>query len=333
MTLVHLVGADAATTQLVAGVVRDNFPQATLGRYSRAEEIPVPETNGPELLVLDGAATAEAAGLEGQLDAHGLPRWAVVSLRQEEGEAEDWPDARCLSQIFQAACREHRLRRENARLRGDLLTMALRISHDLRTPLNGILSTGEIIREVLHEKDPSGVALTGAIFSSVDEMVKLMSRTSFVLKASALRTSPRTVPMGNAAWAAIQRLEKTILVRKAQVVQPDQWPEVAGVEPWLEVIWGNLLANALEHGGATRIELGWEPSPGGHTFWVLDNGKGVNPARQKHLFRPFHALHVSGAGHGVGLSLVQRLVELQGGQVAYAAVPEGGSRFSFTLPA
>ena len=61
-------------------------------------------------------------------------------------------------------------------------------------------------------------------------------------------------------------------------------------------------------------------------------GAGIGQARLGSLFSPFeqlHALHVS----GLGLSYVQRLISLQGGQCAYENAPEGGACFYFTLPA
>ncbi|MGA2030108.1 MAG: hypothetical protein ABSG87_08555, partial [Verrucomicrobiota bacterium] len=60
--------------------------------------------------------------------------------------------------LAQDAAREvtrEELLQENARLRGDLLTVAVRVSHDLRTPLGGIVNTGELLQEILIEKEPA----------------------------------------------------------------------------------------------------------------------------------------------------------------------------------
>src|SRR5215472_13534040 len=73
---------------------------------------------------------------------------------------------------------------ENARLRGDLLTVASRISHDLRTPLGGIVTSAEVLREILAEhKQPVGLAQ--AILDSVDDMTRLIKQISFVTRATA----------------------------------------------------------------------------------------------------------------------------------------------------
>jgi signal transduction histidine kinase len=106
---------------------------------------------------------------------------------------------------------------------------------------------------------------------------------------------------------------------------------VKGVFSWLEIIWGNFLANALQH-GKDRIELGWQEENGEFLFWVYDNGNGVASEKCAALFQPFDALHEPGAAGGLGLAIVQRLVKLQGGNCGYEHLFTGGSRFFFTLP-
>jgi two-component system sensor histidine kinase/response regulator len=68
-------------------------------------------------------------------------------------------------------------------------------------------------------------------------------------------------------------------------------------------------------------------------FWVRDNGPGITPEAQSRLFTPFTRLdQVSIQGHGLGLSIVRRIVEKLGGQVGVESQVRQGSVFSFTLP-
>lgn len=223
------------------------------------------------------------------------------------------------------------LMRENARLRGDLLTVARRISHDLRTPLGGIMTTSEVLREMLAENHPSSASLTAPILDSAESMEKFIERVSFVLKASAHPVSKEPVKMGEVVFRALQRMESKILKKNVTVSEPPSWPESSGVFPLLEVVWWNLLSNALQH-GKDRIELGWRKEKGGLRFWVCDNGSGVTTEKRVKLFQPFHSLHEPDAAPGLGLSIVHRLVELQGGDCGYEPRTEGGSCFYFTLP-
>jgi signal transduction histidine kinase len=124
---------------------------------------------------------------------------------------------------------------------------------------------------------------------------------------------------------------------QAEMVVPDTWPAALGYGPWVEEVWVNYISNAIKYGGRPpRVELGAEAQPDGMVrFWVWDNGSGLMPEVRARLFVPFTQLsHLHGKGHGLGLSIVQRIVDRLGGHVGVesASVPGRGSVFSFTLP-
>jgi signal transduction histidine kinase len=220
---------------------------------------------------------------------------------------------------------------ENARLRGDLLTIASRISHDLRTPLGGILTAAEVLREMLADvKQPE--TLTKAIVDSVDDMTRLIRQISFVTRATAQPQPLKPVNMSHVFVNVQQRNQRLITRRGATVVEPPSWPQVNGVADWLEFAWASLLTNALQHTPEkVRIELSWREEKGRCRFGVADNGGGVREDLRSTLFYPFHLLHKPDGGRGFGLSVVQRLMELQGGSCGYEPLP-GGSLFYFSLP-
>jgi signal transduction histidine kinase len=236
-----------------------------------------------------------------------------------------------------AAAREvtrEELLRENARLRGDLLTVAVRVSHDLRTPLGGIVNTGELLQEILIEKEPAAAALADSLFPSVDEMSKLIGQIRIITRATADSKPKARVNMAEIVSGVLQRLESRILKIQAKVTEPDSWPEVNGVADWLEFIWWNYVANALQHAGEKpQIELSWHQEKDGFLFQVCDSGGGVPAEVRARLFQPFDTLHKPGSTYGLGLSVVQRLVDLQGGDCGCEPNPNGGSCFFFKLPA
>jgi len=82
------------------------------------------------------------------------------------------------------------------------------------------------------------------------------------------------------------------------------------------------------------VQLGAEAQPDGMVrFWVRDNGHGLSPEEQARLFTPFTRLDQARAkGHGLGLSIVRRIVEKLGGQVGVESLVGQGSSFFFTLP-
>lgn len=220
---------------------------------------------------------------------------------------------------------------ENSRLRGDLLTIASRVSHDLRTPLGGIVTAAEVLREMLAEVERPET-LTKAILDSVDDMTRVIRQISFVTRATAQPLPVQRVDMSLVVSTALQRTERLASKRNAAIVEPSSWPEVKGVADWLEYVWRAFLTNALQHTPErVRIEVSWREEKGSLRFGVADNGGGVREDLRSTLFWPFHLLHKPEGARGLGLSIVQRLMELQGGNCGYEPLP-GGSLFYFSLP-
>jgi len=118
-------------------------------------------------------------------------------------------------------------------------------------------------------------------------------------------------------------------------IAKNSWPTAQGYAPWVEEIWANYLSNALKYGGRPPyLELGAHSQEDGTIrFWVRDNGPGLSKDAQNKLFTPFTRLHTDRAeGHGLGLSIVQQIIEKLGGKVGVESTLGQGSRFYFTLP-
>ena len=108
-----------------------------------------------------------------------------------------------------------------------------------------------------------------------------------------------------------------------------------GHAPWIEEVWVNYITNAIKYGGEPpEIRLGWsQASEDFISFWVQDNGNGLTKEQQEKLFQPFTRFHAEMApGHGLGLSIVQRIILKSSGDVSVESEPNSGSRFFFTLP-
>jgi signal transduction histidine kinase len=115
---------------------------------------------------------------------------------------------------------------------------------------------------------------------------------------------------------------------------PELWPLAIGYEPWVEEVWANYLSNGLKYGGRPPyLELGSSIGTGAIRFWVRDHGSGIPAAAQSHLFTSCGENgRLNTPEHGLGLPIVQRLVEKLGGQVGVESEPGMGSLFFFTLP-
>lgn len=218
-------------------------------------------------------------------------------------------------------------------MRGDLLTIARRIGHDLGASLAGVTITGHVLKEMVDENDATASRFIQLFFKATDEMAKLIEQVGCVAKAS-VQTLPKTsVVMADVVGGVLEELAAAQLIKQAVVTQPKAWPEIPGVTAWLKIIWWNLLKNALERGGeSARIEISWQAEAGGHRFRVSDNGLRIGEKDQDGLFHDFQNLHAAENGSGLSLSVVKRLVELQGGQCGCESPQESGAAFFFTLP-
>lgn len=335
-TTIHLVRLPDPLRETCTQAVRAAFPHATIRPApSVAEALRAPAA-GRELLVL-GGVDEEEGGLASQaLDAGDLPRWAVVHLGRvpsdlfETVPPEDW-NARQLGRIFRSALMQHDLLRENLRLRGDLKTVARRVTHDQRTPLGCILTVCEALKDPDNPGMPVGEAME-AVRSSANELSRLTDHVSLLLKATLDPVPPLALTMGPLLAQVLADLPPEFERRAQRIKQPTEWPDATGVPAWVEFIWSQLIQNAFRHGKPTGpIQLGWTPGEGEVRFWV--SSPGVVPALMRpRLLRSFHLLHKQ-AGVGLGLSLVERLVTLQGGRADYEATDDNRSVFAFTLPA
>jgi signal transduction histidine kinase len=341
-TLIHAPGDLTAPQRAVleAGLTLA-FPQDDVSvRWSdsvaAASEAAVEGEREVVLVLADLASEVDAA--MAATDHRRLPRWAVVVLGTEQApigaEAIDWADwePRLLARALRASISQLALRRKLERERGDVWTIGRRLTHDLRNPLGCIVTTAEMLKEVLQEEAPTQSELLEPILDATAEMLDLLNRVHVMAKASAQPRLPERFDMEAPLQATLERLQREITRRRATVVAPEVWPEVAAVRPWMETVWWNLVANALRHAGdAPQIEAGWRRERDELVFFVADRGPGVAADRLKLLFTPFDQLHQRHGG-GIGLSIVHRLVELHGGYCAYRPRPGGGSEFSFSLP-
>jgi two-component system sensor histidine kinase/response regulator len=213
-------------------------------------------------------------------------------------------------------------------------------AHDIKNPLARVVGFAELLegdyaslpeetlRHSLHR-----IAQTGRKMSNIVDELLLLSSMRHVEE---IDLSP--VDMAGIVAEAQDRLDDLIAEHGAEIVLPpaEAWPVAVGYGPWIEEVWVNYLSNAIKYGGRPpRIELGAaEEQDGMIRFWIRDNGPGLTPEEQARLFTPFTRLdRVRAKGHGLGLSIVRRIVERLGGQVGVDSRVGEGSVFSFILPA
>jgi GAF domain-containing protein len=219
----------------------------------------------------------------------------------------------------------------------ELDAFAHTVAHDLKNPLNSLIGFAYFLEQrftEMSDEDMLGdlrmIVKSGQkINTIIDELLILAS----VRQMEKVEIEP--LDMASIVADAQKRLTGMIAEHQAEVVVTDDWPVALGRGQWVEEVWVNYVSNALKYGGRPpRVELGAaEQEDGTVRFWVRDNGPGLTLEEKTQLFVPFTRLDQARAkGHGLGLSIVRRIVEKMGGQVGVESAIGQGSVFFFTLP-
>lgn len=232
------------------------------------------------------------------------------------------------------------LRRLNQHLQArnaELDTFADTVAHDLKAPLSLIIGFSELLRKyrtTLSQEEldecVEGIEQSGLKMSHTIEQLLVLA------KARDMEAELAPLDMADIVGEAMERVSHTIQERRAEIILPESWPLALGNALWVEEIWVNYLSNAVKYGGdPPRVELGaTRQTESTIRFWIRDNGPGISPEKQALLFTPFARPGKNTAkGHGLGLSIVRRIVKRLGGEVGVESKGGEGSTFSFTLPA
>ncbi len=231
----------------------------------------------------------------------------------------------------------------------ELDAFAHTVAHDLKNPLTSMLGFSTILLE--RRKDLPEHLLdqySGFILRSAQTMNNIIRELLLLASVREKDDIPmETISMPNIIEGVLERMQYLISENTAHFDVPEAWPAVIGYGPWIEEVWVNYISNAIKYGGnpdqfiVPHVVLGYDPpekvSNGDRPmvrFWVRDNGPGLTQEDRKALFTPFERLHnVKTEGHGLGLSIVQRIVEKLEGEVGVDSTLGEGSTFYFTLPA
>jgi signal transduction histidine kinase len=224
------------------------------------------------------------------------------------------------------------------KLIAELDAYAHTVAHDLKNPLTSLIGYSQLLlrrhARMSEEKLESNLDAINQSARRMANIIEELLLLSSVRKQDEIERS--VLDMGAIVDEVQARLADMIGQYEAELVVPDAWPTALGYGPWVVEIWVNYLSNALKYGGRPpRVELGATALDGGEVrFWVRDNGEGLTPEAQAKLFVAFERLGQARAkGHGLGLSIVRRIVDKLDGDVSVESTPGQGSTFGFTLPA
>jgi signal transduction histidine kinase/Tfp pilus assembly protein PilF len=227
---------------------------------------------------------------------------------------------------------------EGEQLIDDLNAFDYMVAHDLKTPLTNLVLSSEILWDKISDSvDPDIISFLDIIRQMATKMNLIITELLVLASVRQQQVTPQVLEMATIVEQAETRMKHMIAESNAEIVKPSTWPDALGMAQWIEEVWANYISNAIKYGGSPpRIELGADKqSDGSVRYWVHDNGDGLSQEAIKQLFTTFTRLDkVRATGHGLGLSIVKRIVEKLNGTVDIQseAAPGQGSIFSFTLP-
>ncbi len=277
------------------------------------------------------------------LDAGGSYRWMrdrAVIIRSEYGSTalgmlNDVTDTRVRERDVETL---NRIMREKAgqleTANRELESFSYSVSHDLRAPLRAIGSFIDILAEDYRSHlDEEGMRYVEIIRSNVERMNELIRD---LLAFSRLTRQPLTKDAVDMAALADEAFAQ---------LKPDdsevEWlreplPEAYGDVRMLRQVWMNLISNALKYSrdvAHPRVRVFSTEDLGRSVYAIQDNGVGFDQAYKEKLFGVFQRLHTDQKfeGTGVGLSIVQRIIQRHSGRIWAEGAPGEGAAFYFYL--
>ncbi|MCR5093941.1 MAG: response regulator [Lachnospiraceae bacterium] len=224
---------------------------------------------------------------------------------------------------------------EANRAKSDFLA---KMSHDIRTPLNTIMATNELvvantssarIREWVNDSNISARIL----LSLIDDMLDLT------------RIEAGRMELLEEPWDTKRLFEETVRLWKSQADKagltfscevPSSLPSfLVGDEGVIRKITNNLLSNSVKYtkSGTIWLRVGWDRDL---TIEVEDTGIGIAPEYLETIFKPFargvQEVYRETSGSGLGLAIVKELVDAMGGSIECQSTPGTGTKFSVRLP-
>ena len=245
-----------------------------------------------------------------------------------------------LTDITRCKRTEEEQRRVSEELRqknGELERFHYTASHDLRSPAVTFISFLGYLEQDLGSGDAAGIRSDLAhLRAAADKMVVRLDDLLHFSRLLRAEVPPGRFTLHQLAREVLETLTGPIVERAVRVEMAGADLPLSGDRGRLAEIWQNLVENSVKFMGQQpepRIEIGVESGGAEPLFYVRDNGIGIDARFAGRIFEVFEKLDATSAGTGIGLAVVRRIVESNGGRIQVDSPGPGqGTCFRFTLP-
>lgn len=227
------------------------------------------------------------------------------------------------------------LETEKEKMRSNLLRA---VSHDLRTPLTGIIGSATTLLENGDEigEEASRKMLTD-IQHDAEWLVHMVENLLSVTRISGGTTTLKKQEeiIEEVVSEAVSRIRKRFPGSRINVEVPEEMLLVPMDATLIEQVLINLMENAIRHSGSPLpISLKVSKKKSGAVFTISDHGKGIDPSRIPDIFdgKPQKGSSDSTRGIGIGLSICKSIILAHDGKIFVKNNLDGGASFSFVLP-
>jgi signal transduction histidine kinase len=209
------------------------------------------------------------------------------------------------------------------------------VSHEFKTPLSTIEGYAMLLQDPsLNEEERQDCI--EKILTQTQRLTTLVGNILLLSKIESKELADQysTFRLDEQIRQSIVALESAWVAKDIELDVELQRVSYLGNEPMMRHVWDNLISNAIKFsppGGRVSLRLIREQDK--LIFTVEDQGPGLSPESQKHIFDKFYQADTSHKqeGNGLGLALTKRILAIEKGHVVSENIPEGGCRFTVTL--
>jgi signal transduction histidine kinase len=337
--------AHADQVRSLAAAIGDNLAQQIRGSAADAQRSASDTTKVVAVASLLGIGMALAVALLLSVNISGpLRRLTASANRIAAGELVEPPPSNRRDEIGSLSMavttmvrtlnrQTDELKRSNA----DLEQFAYIASHDLQEPLRMVSGfTGLLQRRYAGKLGADGDEFIGYAIGGVNRMQALINDLLSYSRLGREEVSAKSVDMQLVVDQALANLQTAIEERSA-LVSSGPLPTVLANHGMLVRVFQNLIGNALKFCKSDRpiVRIAAEKRGTEWVFSIADNGIGIEPQYRDRIFLIFQRLHQQAEypGTGIGLAVVKRIIERNGGRIWLESEPGKGTTFFFALPA